>query len=166
MCVCVCLCVCVRVRAYRLLSDVVCGLSFRGVTIEGSCCNSPNQEQPQTSTEPERGKRGGGRERWRQKRRVKGMLSDLGKEPYTCEQLRSVKGGFKKLSDSSTALAIDFTDPQVRTRTLYMYVYILDVQMYIYMLVYRMYRSVDLFRDDTYIRTCPFLMVSNTHAQY
>ena len=92
----------------RLLSEVVGGLSFHGITLEGSC-KSDDSHMEQTEG-AHRGKREG--LTWRS-RGEKGRVSRLGKEPYTCERLSHIRGGYKSLSDSCTALQFDFTDPQV-----------------------------------------------------
>ena len=93
---------------FRLLSGVVGGLSFHGVTLEGSC-KSDDSHLEQTrgvhrgKREGLTGKSGRGGER----------VSGLAREPYTCERLSHIRGGYKNLTDSCTALQFDFTDPLV-----------------------------------------------------
>ena len=42
------------------------------------------------------------------------MLEGLAREPYTCERLNSISGGYRQLSGACPALTIDFTNPLVR----------------------------------------------------
>ena len=41
------------------------------------------------------------------------MGDGLCREPYTCEKLNSIRGGYTALSQGCPALQFDFTDPQV-----------------------------------------------------
>ena len=100
-----------------MLSDVVGGLSFRGVTLEGSC-KGPSESPDRKEGE---GDGGGQGEREKQTSRVlrgrgreRGRGGGLVKEPYTCERLNCVTGGYTQLSVVHTALSIDFTNPEVQ----------------------------------------------------
>ena len=81
----------------RLLCETVGGLNFHGISLEGSC-----KGQDDSSQEEEEGNQERKRER-----------AGLYPEPYTCERLSSVRGGYRELTGSCAALKFDFTNPQV-----------------------------------------------------
>ena len=91
----------------RLIFGAVGGLSFHGITLEGSC-KSDDSHMEQTRG-VHREKRGG---LTRESRRERERVSGLDREPYTCERLSCIRGGYKSLTDSCAALQFDFTDPQ------------------------------------------------------
>ena len=92
----------------RLIFGVVGGLSFHGITLEGSCKSGDSHVEQTRGVHRE--KRGGlTRKSGRERERVSG----LDREPYTCERLSRIRGGYKSLTDSCAALQFDFTDPQV-----------------------------------------------------
>ena len=89
----------------RLLSEAVGGLSFHDIILEGSCTSEDNS-YGRGSAGQEAGQVKSGGER----RRKKGRLC---REPYTCERLSCIRGGYKGLTGSCAALQFDFTDPLV-----------------------------------------------------
>ena len=107
-----CVCVCV---SSRLTSDVVGDLTFRGVTIEGSCkdiTSEATHEEHNIAAGSQKGREGGGRvvgKRSGEKERESGLT----REPYTCERLSCISGGYQQLTDVHPALFIDFTNPEV-----------------------------------------------------
>ena len=104
---------------HRLVSDEVGGgLSFRGIVLEGSCKGSSEETEVGEKWTVEMSNRGeGGRvgERvgrvWRGERGREN--NGLSKEPYTCERLSSINGGYSELSRVHKALSLDFSDPEV-----------------------------------------------------
>ena len=80
----------------RLLKESICGVSFEHTQVEGSCKTSDSSYYPADATRREGATREG-----------------LVKEPYTCERLNSVPGGYQVLTDAVKALEFDFTNPQV-----------------------------------------------------
>ena len=82
----------------RLLTEEVGGVSFHGIALEGSCKGA-------CETEPG-GQVGRGTS-------MKGRVSELCKEPYTCERLNCIREGYRELTGSCAALEFDFTDPMV-----------------------------------------------------
>lgn len=86
----------------RLLAEEVCGVSFHGIALEGSC-------KGVCETEPA-GQVGRGTS-------VMGRVSGLCREPYTCERLNCIRGGYRELTGSCAALKFDFTDPMVSVCT-------------------------------------------------
>ena len=108
----VCVCVCV---SSRLTSDVVGGLTFRGVTIEGSCKDITSEAthgEHSIAAGSLKGREGGGRVLGKRSGE-KGRESGLTREPYTCERLSCISGGYQQLTDVHSALFIDFTNPEV-----------------------------------------------------
>ena len=79
---------------YRLLSSEVAGVRFDGVTLEGSCRTVEGE--------------------YRVGRTPTTAASDqLAREPYTCERLTQIRGGYRALTPSCTALHFDFSNPKV-----------------------------------------------------
>ena len=109
---------------HRLVSDEVGGLSFRGIALEGSCKGSSEGTEVGDKWTVEMSNGGGGRradERvgrvWRGERGREN--SGLSKEPYTCERLSSIDGGYSELSRVHRALSLDFSDPEVMSDLTY-----------------------------------------------
>ena len=43
------------------------------------------------------------------------MVEQLTREPYTCERLTQIRGGYRPLTKSFVALHLDFCNPEVQT---------------------------------------------------
>lgn len=76
-----------------LLSSTIAGVSVESVRLEGSC---KNREGPQDD------------------KMVSGVLE---REPYSCERLSHIRGGFTALTLAQPVLCFDFTQPQVSSST-------------------------------------------------
>ena len=82
----------------RLLSREVAGLSFGSQELEGSC-KAAAEGESHLGTTPLAA-------------RVSGTT--LTREPYTCERLARIRGGFRALTGSHRVLEFDFDNPEVR----------------------------------------------------
>lgn len=97
------------------------GVSFRGVALEGSCKSSKGDQEPEEVGEREMvGEMDEGRSRAmclgvRQSEKVDAGLE---KDPYTCERLSCISGGYSQLSRPQKVLSVDFTNPEVRPLSL------------------------------------------------
>ena len=82
----------------RLLSREVAGLSFGSRQLEGSCKAAEGKSLSDT---PSLSSSVGG--------------AALTKEPYTCERLAQIRGGFRALTRGQQVLEFDFDNPEVRS---------------------------------------------------
>lgn len=86
------------------MQEAIGGITFAHTCVEGSCKTSDDGYYPaQDSSKKDLGER----------------KDKLVKEPYTCERLMSVPGGYQLLTPVKAALTFDFTNPQVRTAKLF-----------------------------------------------
>lgn len=90
-----------RPRLARLLLSSVGGVDLAGVVLEGSC----RAVAGGNGTRGVRGEAAGG-------------ARALGREPYTCERLSCIRGGYRPLTEPRVILQFDFGDPEVRTSSL------------------------------------------------
>ena len=101
------LCCALSSTSLRLLSQEVAGISFGSQQLEGSCKAAEGKSLSDTSF----------------------LSSNVGgpaltKEPYTCERLSQIRGGFRALTQSQQVLKFDFDNPEVRS----MYLHVLVTQ--------------------------------------
>lgn len=100
---------------FRLLFEVVGGLNFHGIKLEGS---SKGLIQDSGVQERESARDKCGWEKRERRRKQSGVVEGLDREPYTCERLSTIRGGYRQLSSTFAALSIDFTNPLVSIYTI------------------------------------------------
>ena len=99
----------------RLVSETIGGLSFGGITLEGSCKGSSGAtEGEETGMSNGRGRGVVGERVGRGWRGERGRENGLEREPYTCERLSTINGGYFELSRVYKALSLDFNHPEVK----------------------------------------------------
>lgn len=83
----------------RFLTREMGGLTLGGLTLEGSC-KTAQGEYRLGAAKPHLD-----------------MEEQLVREPYTCERLTQIRGGYRPLTGSYMALQFDFCNPEVRYGT-------------------------------------------------
>ena len=84
------------IKIHRLISSEVGGILVKPILLEGSCKALEGDDGPLSMAS---GKSSSGKE--------------LTREPYTCERLTQIRGGYRALTAASPVLQFDFTNPEV-----------------------------------------------------
>ena len=89
-----------HLRMYRFVGSEVGGILVKPVLLEGSCKTSERDHELGLGPSVTSARASSGKE--------------LTREPYTCERLTHIRGGYRALTASSPALQFDFNDPEVQ----------------------------------------------------